>query len=470
MSGDTLPQKNGESSMSESADRRSILKAAGGLGVTTGIVGCLGDDGGGGGGGEDSNENSGEVHFLTDESGDAFKNFFSTVNDEFESESDYTVDMEYVGVGGSAEDRLAQLTQADDPPEVFLTGASQAAEFLNQDAIAPVTSAFSSISDRFGSPADNWRLQSNGEDYIAPLWGNIGISWYRTDVMSSEEPNTWESLLSAAESADSSSMRGSFVPAGQDICTDLYVLGWAYSNGARVCTRDNGDVTVSMTNGENRQRWLETLQFFSDLHQYSPNNADAGCSQMSQSLVSESSAHTWYVGSRPKNQPVSQDANFASDISAVPQPTPESGQDPMTVALAEGLVTFNGSNTEGANEYIDFLFQSEYLNQLYFLTPLQNVPAFPEITNANSYQGKMDEALSSTAFTQNDVDATTTASENIVTLASETSPPNPYSGAILGSRKLSELIYDVTVSGKTPADALETRASEIQSAIDDARN
>lgn len=462
-----MSHENEDSLISGNADRRSVLKAAGGLGITTGIGGCLGSDSEGGG---DGGENNGEIHFLTDESGDAFQDFFSTVKEEFEAESDYTVDMEFVGVGGSAEDRLAQLTQANDPPEVFLTGASQAAEFINQDAIAPVTSAFSSISDRFGSPTSSWRLQSDGEDYIAPLWGNIGISWYRTDVMSSEEPDTWDSVLSAAESADSSNMRGSFVPAGQDICTDLYVLGWAYSNGARVCSREGGDVTVSMTDGENRQRWLETLQFFSDLHQYSPNNADAGCSQMSQSLVSESSAHSWYVGSRPKNQPVSQDADFASDISAVPQPTPESGQDPTTVALAEGLVTFNGSNTEGANEYIDFLFQSEYLNQLYFLTPLQNVPAFPDITNADSYQSRIDDAISNTGFTQNDVDATTTASENIVTLASETSPPNPYSGAILGSRKLSELIYDVTVDGKAPADALETRASEIQSAIDDARD
>jgi len=462
MGNDSPSQDGRESSPTQNIDRRSVLKAAGGLGITTGIAGCLG----GGGGSGDSKE----VHFLTDESGDAFQNFFSTVKEDFESESDYTVNMEYAGVGGSAEDRLAQLTQAGDPPEVFLTGASQAALFLNQDAIAPVSSAFSSISDRFGSPSDNWRLQSGGEDYIAPLWGNIGITWYRTDVMSDQTPDTWDSLLDAAESADSSSMRGSFVPAGQDICTDLYVLGWAYSNGARVCTRQGGDITVSMTDGENRQRWIETLQFLQNLHQYSPNNSDAGCSQMSQALASESAAHTWYVGSRPKNQPISQDASFAGDISAMPQPTPESGQDPTTVALAEGLVTFKGANTEGANEYIDFLFQSEYLNDLYFLTPLQNVPAFPDIPGTDSYQSKMDEALSSTAFTQEDVEATNTASDNIVTLASETSPANPYSGAILGSRKLSELIYDVTVGGKSPSEALETRASEIQSAVDEARS
>ena len=353
---------------------------------------------------------------------------------------------------------------------MFLTGASQAALFLNQDAIAPVSDAFSSISDRFGSPSDSWRLQSDDEDYIAPLWGNIGITWYRTDIMSDQTPNTWDSLLTAAQNADSSSMRGSFVPAGQDICTDLYVLGWAYSNGARVCERQGDNISVIMTEGDNRQRWLETLQFFQDLHQYSPNNSDAGCSQMSQALASESAAHTWYVGSRPKYQPISQDAGFASDISAIPQPTPESGQDPTTAALAEGLVSFKGSNTEAANEYIDFLFQTKYLNEIYFLTPLQNVPAFPEISETDSYQNKLESAVSDTAFTQEDVEATNTASQNIVTLASETSPPNPYSGAILGSRKLSELVYDVTVGGMSPSEALETRASEIESAIENARS
>lgn len=461
MPNDNHSHSGRESSATGTIDRRTVLKATGGLGAATAIAGCSG-----GGDGGDGNE----VHFLTDESSDGFRNFFSTVKEDFESETDYTVNMEYVGVGGSAEDRLAQLTQAGDPPEVFLTGASQAALFLNQDAIAPVSNAFSSISDRFGSPSDSWRLRSEGEDYIAPLWGNIGITWYRTDVMSDPTPNTWDSLLTAAENADSSNMRGSFVPAGQDICTDLYVLGWAYSNGARVCERQGDNISVIMTEGDNRQRWLETLRFFQDLHQYSPNNADAGCSQMSQALASESAAHTWYVGSRPKYQPISQGADFASDISAMPQPTPESGQDPTTAALAEGLVSFNGSNTEAANEYIDFLFQTKYLNEIYFLTPLQNVPAFPEISETDSYQNKLETAVSDTAFTQEDVEATNTASQNIVTLASETSPPNPYSGAILGSRKLSELIYDVTVGGMSPSEALETRASEIQSAIENARS
>ncbi|AQL44674.1 hypothetical protein BV210_18085 (plasmid) [Halorientalis sp. IM1011] len=461
MVNDNPSHSDRESPPTDTVNRRTVLKATGGLGAATAIAGCSG-----GGDGNSSNE----VHFLTDESSDGFRNFFSTVKEDFESETDYTVNMEFVGVGGSAEDRLAQLTQAGDPPEVFLTGASQAALFLNQDAIAPVSDAFSSISDRFGSPSDSWRLQSDGEDYIAPLWGNIGITWYRTDIMSDQTPNTWDSLLTAAQNADSSSLRGSFVPAGQDICTDLYVLGWAYSNGARVCERQGGNISVIMTEGDNRQRWLETLQFFQDLHQYSPNNSDAGCSQMSQALASESAAHTWYVGSRPKYQPISQDAGFASDISAIPQPTPESGQDPTTAALAEGLVSFKGSNTEAANEYIDFLFQTKYLNEIYFLTPLQNVPAFPEISETDSYQTKLESTVSDTAFTQEDVEATNTASQNIVTLASETSPPNPYSGAILGSRKLSELVYDVTVGEMSPSEALETRASEIESAIENARS
>ncbi len=458
----------GTASAESSVNRRNVLKTVGGVGVGMGLTGCLG---GGGDGGDGGGGGGNEVHFLTDESSDAFQEFFSTVKKDFESETDYTVNMEYAGVGGSAEDRLAQLNQAGDPPEIFLTGASQAALFLNQDAIAPVSTAFDSIAERFGEPTDSWRLRSDGDDYIAPLWGNIGITWYRKDLWSDKTPDTWDKLKSGAESVDSSSdVRGSFVPAGTDICTDLYVLGWAYSNGARVCTREGGDVTVSMADGDNRQRWVETLSFLQDLHQYSPKNSDAGCSQMSQALATESAANTWYVGSRPKNQPVTQGKSFASEISAVNQPTPEAGQDPTTVALAEGLVTFAGANTEAANEYIDFLFQPSYLNEIYFLTPLHNVPAFPEISETKGYQNKLEDVISNTAFTQADVEATNTAAKNVVTLASETSPPNPYSGAILGSRKLSELIYDVTVGGKAPADALETRAAEIQSAVDDARS
>jgi|APHM01.1.fsa_nt_gi ABC-type sugar transport system, periplasmic component len=447
-------------------NRRQLLKTVGSTGLIIGSAGCSSSNESDG-----SNVSESEVHFLTDESSDPFRDFFATVKEDFESETDYTVRMEYAGVGGSAEDRLAQLTQSSDPPEVFLTGSSQAARFLNQEAIAPISDAFSSIAERLGEPEDNVRLQTNNNDYIAPLWGNIGINWYRTDIWGGNSPDTWSGLLEGAKNIDESSdMTGSFVPAGTDICTDLYLLGWAYSNGARVCARENGRVSVVMNSGNNRQRWVETLRYLQNLHQYSSNNSDAGCSQMSQALASESSAQSWYVGSRPKYQSISQGKEFADKISATTQPTPETEQDPMTIALAEGLVTFANSNTTAANEYIDFLFQPKYLNEIYFLTPLQNVPAFPEVTETQGYQDRINNVVSETAITRKDIDTTNTASENIITLASETDPPNPYSGAILGSRKLSELVYDVTVGNSSPEEALETRASEIQDAVDEARN
>ena len=451
-------------------NRRQLLKTVGGASLIISSAGCSSSSGGSDSGGSDSGGSDNEVHFLTDESSDPFRDFFTTVKEDFESETDYTVRMEYAGVGGSAEDRLAQLTQSSDPPEVFLTGSSQAARFLNQDAIAPVSDAFSSITERFGEPMRTARLQADNDDYIAPLWGNIGISWYRTSFFDNP-PDTWESLISSAEKIDESSeLTGSFVPAGTDICTDLCLLGWAYSNDARVCARENGEVSVIMTNGDNRQRWVETMQYLQNLHEYSSTNSDAGCSQMSQALASESSAQAWYVGSRPKYQSISQNKEFADKISATTQPTPEAEQDPMTIALAEGLVTFANSNTTAANEYIDFLFQPKYLNKIYFLTPLQNVPIFPGISETEGYQNRINEIVSETEITQEDVETTKTASENIITLASETNPPNPYSGAILGSRKLSELMYDVTVGDSSPEEALETRASEIQDAVNEARN
>lgn len=403
--------------------------------------------------------------FLTDESNDTFREFFSDVGDAFNEATGATVEMDYQAVGGSVEERLAQLLQAGDPPDIYMSSVSQASLLAFQGAAAPVNDPVSTVIDEYGEPRD--RLQYQGDDYLMPIWSNIGIVWYRTDLYD-EPPTTWESSLQGAEQVNQQDgMSGAFVPAGQSFCTDLMLLGYVYSNGGTVTENQGEDVQVVMDQGQNRERWVETLSHLQELHQYSPQNSDAGCSQMSQSIASETAAQAWYVGSRPKNQSILQDKEFAANIAPTLQPAPDGNEDSMTNGLTDGLITFQqASNPEAAKVYMEFFAQPEYMTRLAFITPLHNITPFPGIIQSDPFQEQLENLPD--VWSQEDIETTLTAAENYKTLATETGNLNPFAGAIYNSRKLSELMFDITVRGNDPGEMVDRYAQEIQQVVDDA--
>lgn len=451
--------------------RRSFLKTVGGgatIGIS-GLAGCSSQDGEdpgettSGGGGE-------EVHVLIEESSQAFQDFFNRVNEDFEEETGNTVNMEFAGVGGVADSRMAQLLQAGDPPEVYMASATQVSQFMANDVAAPVTPAFENLVERFGSPIEASRAQADGEDYLAPLWGNIGCYWYRSDVYQNE-PSTWDALLEEAESADGEAgLRGSWVGAGPAPCTKSQLLTWVYSNEGTMVERVDGEITVTIDQGSNRESWVETLAFLKELHAYSPQNSDSDCGTNSQAIATETSASCWYVGSRPKVQSIDQERGFAGDVASVPQPTPSADMDPTTFGLLEGFMTFDQANTELANEYIEFFFKPEYLNTVYFLTPLQNLPAFPELQETDGFQAELDRLVEDGPWTRHDIEVALETTDHFLTMPAETSPPNPTAGALLGSSALSDMMFDAVIRDEQPEDLVDKYAPILQDAVDEAQS
>jgi maltose-binding protein MalE len=459
-----------------------------GIGATTlvGIAGCTESGGGGGGGTETETTTAGgggmtttsttgggegdwpdlsgsEVHFLVDETSDAFRSFFDTVGSDFTEATGADVRMEYKATGGSLEERLSQLLQAGDPPEVILSSVSQSALLAVEGAAAPVNEAYQAVADRYGDARE--RMQFQGDDYMMPFGSNIGMYWYRTD-MYEEAPSTWESLLSGAEQvSENYDTNGAAVLGATSFCTELMLMGYAYSAGATVAENDEGTINVTMADGSNRDNWVEVLSFLQDLKEHSAGLEDVGC-EGSTVLADETSAHAWWVGSRPKNQCVVQEKDFADQVAAVMQPGPGT-EGALTCGLTDGLITFKQANVEAAQAYMEFFAQPQYLTRLASITPIHIIPPFPGIWENDQFQAALEDLPD--VWTDQDIEMMRMGSENYQTLATETSPPNPYAGAIYGSNILSDIVYDATIQGRDPEAVIDEYAPQIQQAVDDAQ-
>ncbi|MFC6723535.1 ABC transporter substrate-binding protein [Halobium palmae] len=467
-------------------NRRKLLKAAGTGAVvgTTTLAGCQGGGGGGDGGttgssGGDGNGTGGgtgsgsgewpdlsgtEVHFLTDESSDKFTNFFQKVKQDFENDTGATVNLDLVNLGEQGP-RLSQLLQAGDPPDVMQAVQTRVVQLQNQGVAGPVNSAMSDMTERYGDPVSGTRVDVDGDDYAVPCWINPSGQWYREDLYDGD-PETWDDMLQNAEKADDpNGVRGTSIPLGRALCVDSFFLAYLYTNEGRVCSRDSeGNVQCVMNQGENKQRWIETLEFFSELYQYSPTNANAACSQQVQAIPNETSAEAGYVGARPKVQAVEQDTSFAGEVRAsqVPQ-----NRTPQHHANSIAYMTFQDANVKAGNAFISYLFQEKYFIDLLLLTPIHNNPSYPSIRENQAYQQGL-EALPD-AWTDEDIETSLAFADNILPFSQETSPPNPYAGTIYSSKLLVDVLNDATINERDPEAIVEDYASQIQGVIDQAR-
>jgi ABC-type glycerol-3-phosphate transport system substrate-binding protein len=449
------------------------------------LAGCQGGGGGntatagGGDGGSTSTQGSGggssgsgdwpdlsgqEVHFLTDESSEAFTSFFERVKADFESDTGATVNLDLVNLGEQGP-RLSQLLQAGDPPDVMQAVQTRVVQLQNQGVAGTVNSAMQDMMDRYGEPVSGTRVQVDNDDYAVPCWINPSGQWYREDIYESE-PTTWDEMLSNAEAADDpDGIRATSVPLGKALCNDSWFLAYLYTNEGRVCARDsNGEVQCVMNEGDNKQRWIETLEFLSELYQYSPTNANASCSQQVQAIPNETSAEAGYVGARPKVQSVQQDKAFADQVRASQVPQNRTAQ---SHANAITYMTFQGANVEAGNAFISYLFQEEYFIDLLLLTPIHNNPGYPSIREHPDYQTGLEEL--DDAWTDQDIETSLAFADDILPFSQETSPPNPYAGTIYSSKLLVDILNDATINERDPEAIVEDYATQIQDVIDQAR-
>lgn len=469
--------------------RRKTLAA---LGATSGVglAGCMG-------GGEDetpdgdetTDDSNGEtvgdtddgewvdlsgsrVHIVTQSSTEPFQEWWEQLSADFEEATGARVDIEYRGFGGDYRSRIAQLNQAGNPPTLASAGVNEVSTWAAQGIIGDLTPAIEAIEDRWGEYESNQTVITDGEHRLIPQWFNgSGNYFYREDIFP-RAPENWQDQIEIYEQIDE--MYPEFIPQirGGSFCPRAGLVSSAYTNGAKMCERNgDGEVEIVMDQGDMRDRWIETVEYKMELEEAGALIDPSGdCGDAVQAIPDGVAASNLYGGMRPKIQTVLQ-TDYGDQVRTMKLPGPEDGGTGMMMGTIQGLTSFTDADTEAANEFIKFLYQPEYLIDMYLMTPIHNAPFQSEIAEHPDYLAGIDEMPDE--WTEEDrqyhLDLAQSDDE-WRTFAGETDPVNPHANNLWSAPPLWQLVHDPVVEGTDPAEIVDEAADELRDVLETSKD
>lgn len=419
-----------------------------------------------------------EVHFIKGRTNRATVQLFDQVARDFKAETGAILRTEYSGMGAGRYERLIQLLQAGDPPEVAVSQLSNAITLWNEGVLAPVTGVMERLNDQYGAPADSFRFVQDGEEWMVPWSIGFADLWYRRDVLdeaglgSDFVPNTWDNLKTYAEAVSANTdLHGVFMPAAQTEPTMANLISFLRSNEGKITKYENGDFQIAFDEGQDRERMAETLQFLDELHDnYSPDAGGAGWDEMTNAIAFEVAASNWFPGARPKNAVSQEQASaFAEDVVNVGH-NPERRSKKGRASVGPMVVFQNSENPEAGRQFLEFLMGNpEYAADLCWADgPVHCQPPFPGIKQSDYYKNL--EAGLPDHWTRPVLDrANFEAPKHGAVSAFETNPPNPYMGALLTPLTLASLAQDVLLNDKDIDASIDARAQEMTEILDRAK-
>lgn len=403
------------------------------------------------------------VHLLIDETAKPFRDLFNQMAVDFTSATGAQVNNEFAGIGSSSQERMTQLLQAGDPPELFFTAVGQSTDLVHAGVLSPVDEALNYWQDKFGQVEQTALMPIEGSNYHLPISAKGGVMWYRSDV-GGEAPSEWDPFLDWCRDVDDpNGLRATYVPRNQGQNPDWYHLGLGWSNGARWMERDeNDEIQIAIDSGGSRDRWIEYMEYLQQLTEYSPPGTGSGAGGMVESMPAEITASTVYYVVRPKNQSVVRERPFAADVRGT---NPPYNRQRIHTGNSEGFVLFDTPNTEAGMEWLKFLSQPQYNIPLYQIAPFQIQPIYDGIRDTEEYQSW----IASLPDTWSQADIEIAQHDDFQIMPNETDPPNPYTGAVHASYNISQMAYDVTIDGMSPGDAVDKAAENSRQVLQNAK-
>jgi len=480
-------------SLTSRRSRRNFIRIAGATGLA-GLAGCSSnndggggsddggggsDDGGGGGNGTSTSGQPGqsdisgqEVHLLHEEPN--LNEYWQELADGFEEETGATLRFEYPGETGTGiKQRMLQLTQAGNPPEVAQTTMFAASELGARDVLIDHSEIITMLEDRYGPFPDRYLVEFGGAKTFVPMIMTPHSKWYRSDLLD-EVPNTWEKELRMARQVDEGEggIRGEWLSNSSQILAplvNLFSRGWG--NDAQVCERDgDGNVQVVMDEEPYRSRWIEVFEHVVELQQYSPLNQGVGWTDLFDAIENGQTSQIIMYGNRGKDADV--DNDFISDVTSTTWPVPsnkyeEGGR--SSWGNTSGFLTFQGSNTEAARQFMEYWTRPENFYGLFMNNPGHVTPVQRGIYNDEEFISQLQDALGSKWNYERDIRPIQEMTQTAFDVPLETNPPNPMAGPIVGSNELAAAQIDVVVNDMSIEESIDTHAQAMQQIVDDTR-
>jgi len=260
--------------------RRRFVGAAGAT-ATLGIAGCLG-------GGDGSSDT---IRYLSDR-GDS-SDVVDDIIEEFENEFDYTVEVTYTSRGTSTDEELQQMLAAGNPPDIVFDTSTDAYRYQRNGNLAAVSDAVQGT----GLPDP---VNVDGESYFAPTIVEPLMGWYRNDLYE-ENPTTFETWRSEAQrvTENEDDIDGYIVQSGQTNNAATATTQCLWQNDVEIYGGPSDNIAVTIDQGDNRERAVETYSWLQEMNEYAPNGSGWEWGDGTQALQQENAAALMSVGGLP---------------------------------------------------------------------------------------------------------------------------------------------------------------------------
>lgn len=467
-------------------NRRKYLATTAGL--ATGLAGCMGGGSDGGGGGAQTTQtgdgttrvttNGGdpgkdEVVFLTDDSSPEWRKFYTKTATAFTQKTGIPVTFEFTGLGVGLAKRLTTLIQAGSPPTMFMSFPSQEGGTLySQGMIEPVDGLMQKIQNQYGQLKESWKFKPGGKNHMAITNFLLYHDWYRTDLYP-EKPANWGELLQMAKEADSDETRSAIVAAKSTGLSGSQYVNQAHAAGANAVVNEGGSGKFVM--GDYKDTYVETLEFFDDLHQYSSTNADLSYGGASSTFGQGGAGYVVYPGSRPALIAATSNPDLVENITDHGFIAKEGEPRMSSVPLAEGVFVLSSDiagegSVEGAKKYLEFLFLDDMSRYVEWMNidALHNLPPYPKVLESDTYRNSkpFQELPGLKRWFKNQVNNILPDAKRGAAIGQAA----PYWGPMVGSQGFAQMMNDHLVQDKPAEKAFDDNLPTIKKAFDDVKS
>lgn len=345
--------------------RRRFIRTTGAA-TAVAVAGCLG-----GGGGE-----SDTIKYLSDR-GDS-KSVIDQIIAEFEDQHDYTVDVTYTSKGTSTDEQLQKMKAAGNPPDIVFDTSADAYRYQRDGDAAPVNEAVQGT----GLPDP---VNVDGDSYFAPTMVEPLLGWYRNDLYE-ENPTDWETWQSeAARVSENEDINGYVVQSGQTNNADTQITQYLWQNDVNIYAGPSDDIQVTLDEGENEQRAIETYEWIQSMSEVSPNGSGWEWGDAIEALQQENAAAIMSVGGLPILTIEGNRPDLVEKLSPTAFPVPGGRSQDKWWAYMEGHVLWeSGAATEGARQFVDFFSKSDKFMEFVLSAPLFQFPPTKEGLNSDA--------------------------------------------------------------------------------------
>jgi len=396
----------------EHISRRRLL-AGTGAGLAATVAGCTGGGDGGGGSGDGSGGNGGggtpdptglpDVFFLTDYNNEAWQaRWEDDLIPAFEEETDIGVSMEYSGMSGDQENRLATLLQAGDPPDINTSTFDQVADIWSSDRLETVTEVVAAAEEVAGETLAT--PYTEGDTIWQVPHGYYASDFhYREDIyeeLGLSVPTTFDEVLENARAIDETkdNIRG-YGLAGQKVGKSqdefqVYLAHMGYS-GIGLRWRDP-DVRNELEIWWPEEPITTLLEFFDEISQYSPDPTAIGWASSIQNYLGGQYAQQYHLNSWPVGIAAAAGVDqVAYNTGVAPLPYWEAGgaskgDSWLFEPTVDGHHVFaGGDNTPGAKRLLEWLYGDtiERAASMYRQEPTRFLPIYEDVLGSDAFQG-----------------------------------------------------------------------------------